>query len=131
METGGPEVTEVVGVSQDEKTHAMLSWILMIVIGFISPLIFFLIDKDKPFVYRHAAQGLAFCITLIPLYIVMFILGFILALAGPLALLMIPLYLALLVFVIYVVVMGAVNANKGLTFDPPISSQVCKMIFKL
>lgn len=128
METGGPDV---VGVSQDEKTHAMLSWILMIVIGFISPLIFLLIDKDKPFVYRHAAQGLSLCIALIPLYIVVFILSIVLAFAGPLALLAIPLYLAIFALVVYDVVMGAINANKGLPFDPPISSQICKMIFKV
>jgi uncharacterized membrane protein len=129
MEPGA--TSDIVGPTQEEKTHALLSWVLMIVIGFISPLIFLLISKDKPFVYRHAAQGLSLCITLIPIYIVMWIIIIILAMAGPLALLAIPLYLALFAFVIYVVVMGAINANKGLTFDPPVSSQVCKAIFKV
>jgi len=129
METGGPEV---VGVSQDEKTHGLLSWVLMIVIGFISPLIFLLIDKDKPFVYRHAAQGLAFCITLIPVYIVSWIVVFVLAMIfAPLALLAIPIYLGLLALVVYVIVMGAINANKGLPFDPPVSTAVAKALFKV
>lgn len=129
METGGPD-TIVVG--QDEKTHALLSWVLMIVISFISPLIFLLIDKDKPFVYRHAAQGLAFFITLIPIYIIMWIVVFVLAMVfAPLALLAIPIYLAIAVFGIYVLVMGAINANKGLPFDPPITSAVAKAIFKV
>lgn len=109
----------------------MLSWILMIVVGFISPLIFLLIDKDKPFVYRHAAQGLSLCITLIPVYIGMLILGILLAFLGPLALLIVPLWLAVAVGVIVAVVMGAVNANKGLEFSPPISGAVCKALFKV
>ena len=128
MDTGG---TDVVGVSQDEKTHALLSWVLMFVCSFISPLIFFLIDKDKPFVHRHAAQGLSLVITLIPLYIVMFILGIVLAFAGPLALVMIPIWLVVAVGVLIVIIMGAINANKGLPYDPPVSSQVCKAIFKV
>ena len=128
METGGPDV---VGVSQDEKTHALLSWALMFVISFISPLIFLLIDKDKPFVYRHAAQGLSLIITLIPVYIVIFILAFVLAMAGPLVMIMIPVYLAVACGVLYVVIMGIVNANKGLPWDPPLSSQVCKALFKV
>ena len=128
MDSGG---SEVVGVSQDEKTHGLLSWVLMFVIGFVSPLIFLLIDKDKPFVYRHAAQGLSLVITLIPVYIVIIILGIILAMAGPLALLIVPIYLVLACGVIYIVIMGAINANKGLPYDPPVSSQVCKAIFKV
>jgi uncharacterized membrane protein len=104
----------------------------MIVIGFISPLIFLLIDKDKPFVYRHAAQGLAFCITLIPVYIVSWIVVFVLAMIfAPLALLAIPIYLGLLALVVYVIVMGAINANKGLPFDPPVSTAVAKALFKV
>lgn len=128
MDTGG---TEVVGVTQDEKTHALLSWVLMFVISFISPLIFLLIDKDKPFVYRHAAQGLSLIITLIPVYIAMFILGFVLAFAGPLVILMIPVYLVVACGVLYVVIMGAIKANQGLEWEPPVSSQVCKAIFKV
>lgn len=130
MEPGATH--DIAGPSQDEKTQALLSWVLMIVIGFISPLIFFLIGKDKPFLYRHAAQGLAFCITLIPIYIVIWVIVFILAMVfAPLAILAIPIYLAIFVFVVYVVIMGAVNANKGLPFDPPVTSQVCKMLFKV
>jgi uncharacterized protein len=128
MET---EAAEAVGVGQEERTHALLSWVLMIVIGFISPLIFLLIDKDKPFVYRHAAQGLALCIALIPIYIVLFILGFALAFAGPLALLMLPIWLVVGVGVLVIVVMGAIAANKGLPYDPPVTSQLAKALFKV
>ena len=128
METGGPEV---IGVSQDEKTHALLSWALMFVISFVSPLIFLLMDKDKPFVYRHAAMGLSLVIALIPVYIVIFILAIILAMAGPLALLVLPLYLAVGVGVLYIVIMGIIKANNGLPWDPPVITQVCKAIFKV
>lgn len=41
-------------VPQDEKTQAMLVWLLSIFIGFISPLIFMFVAKDKPFVYRNS-----------------------------------------------------------------------------
>jgi uncharacterized Tic20 family protein len=123
---------DVVGVSQDEKTHAMLSRILMIVASFIPPLIFLLIDKDKPFVYRHAAQGLSYLISIIVLFIVAWIVVFVLMMvAAALGFLMIPLYLAIFVLNIYVIVMGAINANKGLPFDPPVTSAVCKALFKV
>lgn len=118
-------------VSAEERTHALLSWILMIVIGFISPLIFLLIDKEKPFVYRHAAMGLSMCIAWIPIAIVLFILGFILALAGPLALLMIPIWLAVSIGSLILLVMGAIKGNNGEQYDPPIVSAVCKAVFKV
>ena len=129
METGGPDV---VGVSQEEKTHALLSWVLMIVISIISPLIFLLIDKDKPFVYRHAAQGLAYCITVVVAAIALWIVVFVLAMIfAPLALIGIPIWLAIIALNIYVIVMGAINANKGLPFDPPVSTAVAKALFKV
>jgi uncharacterized membrane protein len=136
METGGPEAAssgqEVVGVSQEEKTHALLSWVLMIVISFVSPLIFLLIDKDKPFVYRHAAQGLAYCIGVTVAAIVLWIIAFVLALVfAPLALLMIPIWIGIIVLNIYVIVMGAINANKGLPFDPPVTSAIARSLFKV
>lgn len=126
-----PAPTSAADSSNDERTHALLSWVLMIVVGFLSPLIFLLIDKDKPFVYRHAAMGLSLCILLVPLYILMFVLGFIMAMAGPLVLLMIPLWLAVAAGVIVCIVMGAINGNKGMTFDPPIVKDVCRAIFKV
>ncbi len=130
MEPGA--TTDIAGPTQEEKTHALLSWVLMIVVGFISPLIFFLIGKDKPFVYRHAAQGLAYCICVFGAAIVMWILVFVLALVfAPLAFLMLPVWLAVVVFNIYVIVMGAMNANKGLPYDPPVTSKVAASLFKV
>ena len=47
------------GISQDDKTMAMLSYILGIFTGFIGPLVLWLIKKDQSkFVAYHALQAL-------------------------------------------------------------------------
>ena len=109
-------------IPQDERTQALLVWILSLFIGFISPLIFFFIAKDKPFVFHHAAQALTLSIVLTVLYIVGFILIFLV-----IGLLILPLVgLAGLVLVI----MGAIAANAGSRFEPPVTGNLSKSWFK-
>lgn len=48
----------------------MLCWLLGIIIGIISPVIFMLVDKDKPFVYKNSMQRLTFHIVLLALWVI-------------------------------------------------------------
>jgi len=118
-------------VPAEEKTQAMLSWVLMFFVSFISPLIFFLISTDKPFVKRHAATGLAMAITGLCIGIGMFVVGIILALARPLALLVIPLWGIISLAMLAVLIMGIIAANAGSRFDPPVISKIRDAIFKV
>ena len=119
-------------VSQDEKSQAMLMWILSIPIGFISGLIFFLIAKDKPYVYRQSALALTWCIAAFVLGFAIFILSILLALAtaGIGAFLMLLIYAIPLVNLI-LCIMGAVAASKGEDFNPPVITGFAKSIFKV
>lgn len=103
----------------------------MFVVSFLSPLIFFFISNDKPFVKHHAATGLTMVILGIGLGVVMFILGFILALAGPLALLIFPLWGLISLCFLAVIIMGAIAGNAGSRFDPPLIGKLRDSIFKV
>jgi len=106
--------------SQDDKSQAMLMWILALFTGFVSPLIFFFIAKDKPFVYRHACQALA-------LMIVCNVLIFILVVTV-IGILLVPL---VGLFALIVTIMGAVAANKGDEYDPPLTTGLARAMFKV
>ncbi|HRJ27174.1 MAG TPA: DUF4870 domain-containing protein [Fimbriimonadaceae bacterium] len=99
------------GPTQDEKTQAMLVWILAIFIGFISPLIFYLISKEKKFVFWHAAQCLTF--NLIGLIFAVVTCG----IGG----------LVVLVFN----VIAAIKANEGVWYEPPVTSNLARNWFKV
>ncbi len=124
----GPPDTSI---PQEHRTHALLSWLLMFVISFISPLVFFLIATDKPFVKQHAATALTMVIVNIGVSIALVILGIILAFAGPLALLMLPIWGIYVLAILAIIIMGAIAGNAGSQFDPPFIGSLRKTIFKL
>ena len=129
QEPSGP-----VAPTQEEKTHAMLSWILVILgcLGWVGPLVFLMQDKAKPFAYRHAARAFTTSITFIVALIVLYVLFFALAMAlGPLALIGLPVELLLGVGVLVCIIMGAVKASSGEEFEPPVVSAICKALFKV
>jgi uncharacterized membrane protein len=104
--------------TQEEKTHGMLCWLLAIVIPVISPIIFMLIAKEKPFVYANAMQ----CLTM---NLVWYIGGSILAavtcgIGG--IVLIVPLIFN---------IMGGVAANNGTVYEPPITGQLAKNWFHI
>jgi uncharacterized protein len=104
----------------EEKTQSTLLWVLTIFASFIPGLIFFLIGKDKPYVYRNAAMALTFSIVLIALGII-------------LSITVVGLILLPLVWVLGLVIpiMGAVAANKGEAFNPPVLPGLTEKIFKV
>jgi uncharacterized membrane protein len=133
MDTGEPETASAPpadgGVSQDDKTQAMLCWLLGIVIGVISPVIFMLVGKEKPFVYRNSMQCLTFHLVLIVISIVLFIISI------PLAFVTCGLG-GMIVFIPWIVgliisIMGGMAANNGQVYEPPGTAGLAKSWFKV
>ncbi|HMO62958.1 MAG TPA: DUF4870 domain-containing protein [Ferruginibacter sp.] len=61
----GDESTPAYTPTSDERTLAILSHILCVVVGFLAPLIIYLIKKDEsPYVRDHAKESLNFQITI-------------------------------------------------------------------
>ncbi len=108
MQPGSPMGLET---NQEEKTQAMLVWLLAIFIGFISPLIFILIAKDKKFVYFHAAQCMTFWLLGLVFAIVTCGIGGIL--------------------VTVVCIIGLIKANSGEWWEPPVTGNLARNWFKL
>lgn len=146
METGGPNQEQPQqppqqdfgqyprgnGVSQDEKTQMLLVWVLSIVIGIFSPIIFLIVGKDKPGVYATAAQCLTYQLCLLVIFIPIWLIFFFLGMVVPvLLLLLIPLYLALFVLNIYVLIMGIMASNNGQVYEPPVTGNIAKKFFKI
>jgi uncharacterized membrane protein len=116
--SGPPDLS----VPQDERSQALLVWVLSIFFWFIPSLIFYFTAKDKPFVFHHAAQALTFQIVVLVLWIVSFILMFIV-----IGVFLLPLIgLAALV----INIMGAIAANAGSRFEPPVTGGLAKSWFK-
>jgi uncharacterized membrane protein len=119
-------------IPQEHRTQALLSWLLMFVVGFISPLIFYFISADKPHVKYHASMGLAACIAWLVVIIAMVIVGVVLGMiSAGLAMIVMLLYMVAGLAFLALVIMGAIAGNAGSTFSPPFVSNVAKAIFKV
>ncbi len=70
----GSEEIPVLTPTSDEKTMALLSHVLTLVVGFLAPLVIYLIKKDEsPFVAASAKESLNFQITLFLVIVGLFI----------------------------------------------------------
>lgn len=114
-----PPLGDTSGISQDDKTMAMLAYILGIFTGFIGPLVLWLIKKDQSkFVGYHAMQALLLHAVVTIGY---FLSGFLMAvLVGFLTL---PVFGLLgLVFSI----LAGLAANKGEWYDIPVIGKIAR-----
>ena len=119
-------------VAQDDKSQAMLMWILTIFFSFIPSLIFFLTAKEKPYTYRQSALALTWVITAIALYFAIFILATILAIAtAGIGALFGMIAFAVPILHLVICIMGAVATSKGDDFNPPLVTNWAKAIFKV
>jgi len=109
--------------SQDDKSQAMICWLLTIFIGFIGPIIFFAISADKPYVKRQAALALTLCIVVFAASFVSAILMLVL-----IGFLLLP---AVAIYSLVVCIQGAIAANKGEDFRPAIIDGICQSLFKV
>jgi hypothetical protein len=115
----GDESMPVIAPTSDEKTLAILSHILTIIVSFVGPLIIYLLKKDESdFVKEHAKESLNFQITVFILYIISFVL--LLILIG--GLLMLCLYIANLVLVI----VATIRAAEGKLYRYPFNLRLIK-----
>jgi len=74
----GTEEIALIPPTSDEKTMAILSHILTLVVWFIAPLVIYLMKKDEStFVRAHAVESLNFQITVAIAYFISFWLMFI------------------------------------------------------
>ncbi len=107
------------GISQDDKTMAMLSYILGVFTGFVGPLVLWLIKKDQSkFVAYHALQALLLHAAVTIGYIlssvlVVFLIGFI---TGP------AFWILGLVFSI----LAGMAANNGDWYEIPIIGKIAR-----
>ncbi|OPX28171.1 MAG: hypothetical protein B1H08_06470 [Candidatus Omnitrophica bacterium 4484_171] len=100
------------GLGLDENVEGLLCYVF----GWVSGLVFILIEKDNKFVRFHAFQSF---ITFLSIMVVSFILGFI-PIIGWLA--------AVLLFIVSVIVwiMGMVKAYQGKKFKIPIAGDLAE-----
>ncbi|GAA2576071.1 DUF4870 domain-containing protein [Actinomadura fulvescens] len=102
----GGQVQPYGTLTSDDKTWGLLCHLGQFLLGFIAPLLVFLIKKDEsPFLRHHGAQGLNFAITqfvylIINLVLCLILIGFLLLIAQA---------IAQIVFLI----MAAIAANRG------------------
>ncbi len=114
----GTEETPLLAPTSDEKTMAMLSHILTLApgVGFLAPLIIYLIKKDESvFITAHAKESLNFQITL---YIVIF--GLFITVIG----IFIVWIVAILALVL--VIIATIRANDGKLYKYPVAIRFIK-----
>ena len=110
-----------IGVAQEDKTLAMLTHLSGIILGFIVPLIIWLVNKDKAdkgWLNDQAKEALNFQITLLIVYVVGMILTVIL----------IGALINLVAWVVCVIlsIMAALKANEGVAYRYPFALRLVK-----
>ncbi|MBM2659155.1 DUF4870 domain-containing protein [Staphylococcus pseudoxylosus] len=106
-------------VSQNDKTMAMLIWILNIFTGFIGPLIIWIMKKDESkYINRQGKNYLNFAISYTSYIIVSWILTIVLI--G-----YIPLFILSIAGFVYAII-GIVTVNKGEDFVVPLTIEIIK-----
>ena len=114
-------MNDISGVSQDDKTMAMISHLSGIVAGFIGPLIIWLINKDKTdkgWLNEQAKEGLNFQITIFIAYIIAGVLTFVL-----IGMLLIP---VIMIANLILCIMAGMKANEGVDYRYPFALRVIK-----
>ena len=112
-------MSDLLPLKQDEKTMAMLAHLLSIFVGFIAPLIIWLLKKDESsFVDRHGKEALNFQISvaiycLISTFLTIVIIG-------------IFLLIAVLILNFVFIIVAAVKANKGEEYSYPLSIRLVR-----
>jgi len=113
------EATQGGEITKDAKTMAMLAHLLGIVLGFIGPLIIWLIKKDEhPFIDDQGKEALNFQITMLIPYVISSILT-----VACIGAVLLPLFW--LVAVVFGILAG-VAANKGEAYRYPVCLRLIK-----
>ncbi|MFH5186490.1 DUF4870 domain-containing protein [Paenibacillus sp. TAB 01] len=106
-------------VSSDEKSLALLSHLLCLIVGLFAPLLIWLLKKDESqFIAEHAKESLNFQISVMIYSIVATILCFVV-----IGFILFP-FLA--VFALVVIIIAAVKASKGESYRYPLTIRLVK-----
>jgi uncharacterized protein len=112
----GTDAQPVSQPTSDEKTMALLSHVLTLVVGFLAPLIIWLVKKDdSSFVAAHAKESLNFQITCTIICIVLF-----LTIIGILLIWVVGIVALILV------IMASIKANEGKLYRYPFNIRLIK-----
>jgi uncharacterized Tic20 family protein len=103
---------------KDAKTMGMLAHLLGI-IGFIGPLIIWLIKKENPYVEDQAREALNFQLTILIGWLIAFALSFVMCLG-------VFLYPVLWVLQIVFSIIAALKANQGIVYRYPFNIRFIK-----
>jgi uncharacterized Tic20 family protein len=115
----GTETDPGYAPTSEERTMAVLSHVLCVVVWLFPPLVIYLIKKDESaYVAAHAKESLNFQITMAICYFACFILSFIL----------IGLFLFWIVWVVAVIfeIMATMKANESKLYRYPINIRLIK-----
>ncbi len=112
----GTDEIPVLPPTSDEKTMALLSHVLTLVVGFVAPLIIYIIKKDESsFVAAHARESLNFQITL---FIV--IAGLFISVIGILVVWIVG------ILALILVIIATIRANEGKLYKYPLAIRFIK-----
>jgi uncharacterized Tic20 family protein len=104
---------------KDSKTMSLLAHLLGILIGFIGPLVIWLLKKDtSPFVDDQGKESLNFQLTLLIGYII----------AGATSCIFIGMLIFPIVWIVGLIlgIMGAMKANEGVAYRYPVNIRFIK-----
>lgn len=114
-----PPLGDTPSITQDDKTMAMLSYILGIFTGFVGPLVLWILKKDQSkFVGFHALQALLLHAVVVVGYILSSLLVF--AFVGFLT------YPAFFVLGLAFSIIAGLAANRGEWYDIPVIGQFAR-----
>ena len=116
-------------VSDEDKQMAMFVYLLGIFTGFIGPLILWLIKRDQSkFIDYHGKEMVNFSITLAIVGVCIAAIGgpVVVLTFGLAALIVVPLLMAVNIYAIVMIVIGAIKANRGEWYEFPISLRLIK-----
>lgn len=108
-------------VPQDQKNLALISTLGMLIAGFITPLIVFVLtngDPTKRFANDHAKEGLNFCIASFIAWMVAILLAFVI-----IGFLLMP---VLLGWSLWVIIAGSIQASNGEAPHYPLVPKILK-----
>ena len=102
--------------TSDERTMAILSHVLCLVVGFVAPLIIYLLKKDEsPYVAAHARESLNFQITLTIMIVVLFV-----SIVGILLLWLVG------IFATIVIIIATIKASDNKLYRYPLAIRLIK-----
>ncbi len=111
------------GRQADDPMWAMLSYILSFVVGFLAPLVIYLVKmRESQFVRFHAAQGLNLGLTALIYSVALFAVGIPLAIVthGIALILAVLLLIALGIAHVVFLIIGAVKSGQGELYQFPV-----------